>query len=142
MKPNNDNNKGFSIVEALVAMAILAFVIVTILGGFSQQQMATRKNASKNVAIVLAEMRMEEMMKFPSDQLNPQVITDFIISKNNTFQYFDADPKDKDQFRRTTNIQHDILGQIATIQVMVEYGGRATNDTYPFRVGLSSRRGL
>jgi type II secretory pathway pseudopilin PulG len=55
-----ENKKGFTIVEALVAMAILAFVIVTILGGFSQQQVATRKTATKNTALILAEMRLEE----------------------------------------------------------------------------------
>lgn len=142
--------------EALVAMAILAFVIVTILGGFSQQQVATRKTATKNTALILAEMRLEELLKFPASQLVApgvtQVTTDFIISRNNTFQYFDDDPGDMsdpgkptraqmDQFRRTTRIQGDLLGDVATIQVMVEYG-RTVAGEYAFRVVMASRRSL
>ncbi|MCX6583168.1 MAG: prepilin-type N-terminal cleavage/methylation domain-containing protein [Candidatus Aminicenantes bacterium] len=144
MTDHHENKKGFTIVEALVAMAILAFVIVTILGGFSQQQVATRKTASKNTAILLAEMRLEELLKFPSSQLAPinttQVNTDFIISRGNTFEYSNDDMNDVDQFRRTTRIQNDTL-ELATIQVMVEYG-LDRHGTYPFRVVLSTRRGL
>lgn len=143
MTEHYENKKGFTIVEALVAMAILAFVIVTILGGFSQQQVATRKTASKNTALILAEMRLEELLKFNSSQLVPagttQVTSDFIISRGNTFEYFDDDPEDMDQFRRTTRLQGDLLGEVATIQVMVEYG-RTRQGGYAFRIVMGARR--
>jgi prepilin-type N-terminal cleavage/methylation domain-containing protein len=140
-----EDKKGFTIVEALVAMAILAFVIVTILGGFSQQQVATRKTASKNTALILAEMRLEELLKFPATQLiaagTTQVTTDYVISRSNTFEYYNDDQNDMDQFRRTTRLQGDLLGDVATIQVMVEYG-RTANGGYAFRVVMGSRRSL
>lgn len=145
MKNQIANKKGFTIVEALVAMAILAFVIVTILGGFSQQQVATRKTASKNTALILAEMRLEEFLKFPAAQLVDagvtQVTTDYIISRGSTFEYYVADQNDLNQYRRTTRVQGDALGQVATIQVMVEYGIDRHGD-YPFRVVLGTRRSL
>lgn len=145
MTHHHENKKGFTIVEALVAMAILAFVIVTILGGFSQQQLATRKTASKNTAIILAEMRLEELLKFPASQLiaasTIQETTDYIISRSNTFEYYNVDQKNVDQFRRTTRLQGDLLGNVATIQVMVEYG-LDRHGTYPFRIVLGTRRSL
>ncbi len=145
MTDQYENKKGFTIVEALIAMAILAFVIVTILGGFSQQQVATRKTASKNTAIILAEMRLEELLKFASSQLiaagATQVTTDFIISRGNVFEYYAADQEDMDQFRRTTRLQGDLMGDVATIQVMVEYGRTRLGD-YSFRIVLGTRRSL
>lgn len=145
MKDQIENKKGFSLVEALIAMAIIAFVIVTILGGFSQQQVATRKTASKNAALILAEMRLEELLKFPASQLvaagTTQVTTDYIISRNNAFEYYDDDQSDMDEYRRTTRLQGDLLGDVATIQVMVEYG-RTKAGGYSFRVVLGTRRSL
>lgn len=132
-------------VEALIAMAIIAFVIVTILGGFSQQQVATRKTASKNTALILAEMRLEELLKFTAAQLvaagTTQVTTDYIISRNNTFEYYNDDQNDMDEYRRTTRLQGDLLGDVATVQVMVEYGRAKTGD-YSYRVVLGTRRSL
>jgi prepilin-type N-terminal cleavage/methylation domain-containing protein len=136
------NNKGFSLVEALISMAILSFVIVNILGGFSFQQMSSRKDAEKNMAILLADMRMQDLDKFYSNQLTPGVTTEFIVHKGKNFQvYSEADnPHDQDQFRRTTIIAPvDLLGNVMIIRVMVEYGLK--NDQYPFRVVLSTRRG-
>lgn len=135
----NKKNKGSTLVEALISTAILAFVIVTILGAFSQQQMATRKNADKNAAILLAEQRMEELLKFRSEQLTEEMYRDYAVYRSDKFQYFDSDPNKKNQFRRTTTISMDLLQQVATIRVEVEYGMK--DGGYPFRVVLSTRRG-
>ncbi|MCU0285478.1 MAG: prepilin-type N-terminal cleavage/methylation domain-containing protein [Acidobacteria bacterium] len=143
MKNKNSNNKGFSLVEALIAMAIISFVIVNILGGFSFQQMSSRKDAEKNTAILLADMRMQDLVKYNSTQLIAGVTTEFIVHKGKDFQvYAEADnPDDQSQFRRTTIIEPaDMLGHMMAIRVMVEYGFK--NNEYPFRVVLSTRRGL
>ena len=65
---NKKINRGGSLVEALVSVAIISFVVVSILSGFAQQQADTNRNTDKNMAVMLAEMRMEEMLKFVSGE--------------------------------------------------------------------------
>lgn len=140
---NKENTTGFTLVEALIAMAILSFIIVTILSGFTHQKMATRKVADKNLALGLAEMKMQELQKFSATQLTPGITTDWIIHRDGLFKVFLSDPNDVDQFRRTTAIAVEpgnVLQQKMVIQVMVEYG--KDKNTYPFRVVLSTKRGL
>lgn len=144
MKNNKLDNNGFSLVEALIAMAIISFVIVNILGGFSFQQISSRKDAEKNMAIVLADMRMQELVKYNANQLitMPRVTTEFVVHKGTEFKIFTEsnNPHDPDQMRRTTLVESaDVLGDLVSIRVMVEYGLK--NNQYPFRVILSTRRG-
>jgi type II secretory pathway pseudopilin PulG len=139
----NFKNDGFSLVEAMVAMAIIAFVIVTILSGFTHQQMATRKLADKNTAIQLADLKIQELHKYGATQLTPGVFVDYILHKDKRYDIFTSDPDDPKQFRRTTVIEKDIgdvLGHQLVIQVMVEYG--KDRDHYPFRVLLSTKKGV
>lgn len=127
----------------MIAMAIIAFLIVSILSGFTHQKIATRKVADKNIAITLAEMRMQELQKFRATQLTAGIFTDWIVHKEGLFNFYTDDPDDPDQYRRTTVIAPeagDVLGQKMVIQVMVEYGRHKT--TYPFKVVLSTKRGL
>jgi Tfp pilus assembly protein PilV len=146
---NKKINKGSSLVEALISMAIISFVIVSILSGFSQQQADTSRNTDKNMAIMLAEMRMEELLKFPSGQLKEETFVDYVVLKSNGFRVYgekDSVPNELRQFRRTTEItREDLLQQLATIRVTVDYSARkgpGTDMIYPFRVELISRRSL
>lgn len=150
MKRGNDKS-GFTLVEAMVGMAIIGFVMIGILGTFSHQQMAARRTSDKNTAVILSEMRLEEYLKYSSTQLAAEVlnppIVEFIVQKENVFQFFDADndPNVPKQFRRTTSLSADLLGQMVTIRVVVDYGftGTREGDTvYPFRIIMSTRRGL
>lgn len=127
----------------MVAMAIVAFVIVTILSGFTHQQMSTRKLAEKNTAIQLADLRLQELHKYSADNLDPGIVVDYIIHRQGRFDIFDSDPDDPNQYRRTTVINKDIgdvLGHQLVIQVMVEYG--RNKDHYPFRIVLSTKKGV
>lgn len=146
-------SKGFSLVEALVGMAIIGFVIVTILGAFSHQKIITRKNAEKNVAVRVADQKMQELLQFSSEQLEnyavsqstPGLVVDYIVPKDGDLKYLEQGNEDPYQMRRLVYIETDLLGEIATINVMVEYGRTRTKvstDSYPFRVTLSTRRGL
>ncbi len=144
----NDMNKGTSIVEALISVAIIGFVVISILAAISQQQATTKQTTDKNVAVLLAEMRMEELFKFPSRQLSIEEYTDYIIFKGNGFEVYDqgqGDPRVEKQFRRTTKITKDLLQQVATIRVEVEYGAIFMDSSgselkYPSRIVLTSRR--
>ncbi|UCH92430.1 MAG: prepilin-type N-terminal cleavage/methylation domain-containing protein [Candidatus Aminicenantes bacterium] len=147
-KNKKNNNKGGTLVEALISMAILSFVFVSILSGFSFQQMDTKRNTDKNMAIMLAEMRMEELMKFPSTQLIEETFVDYFVPKPNGYEYYGEDaaiPNELKQFRRTATItREDILQQLATIRVLVEYGAMKGKGglIYPYRIELTTRRSL
>ncbi len=62
---------GFTLVEALLAMTIVIFVVVGILSGFTQQMVTNRYAGAKNMAISLAESKMEEYLKYPASQMPP-----------------------------------------------------------------------
>lgn len=150
MKTKNKRiNKGSSLIEALISIGIISFVIVSILNGFAQQQVNTSGNTDHNMAVMLAEMRMEELLKFPSGNLVAETFVDYIVPKPNGFDVYgeeDSIPSELRQFRRTATItREDLLQQMATIKVTVEYSARKGTGSemyYPFRVELTSRRSL
>lgn len=149
-------NKGGTLVEALISVAIISFVIVSILSGFSQQQADTNRNTDKNMAVMLAEMRMEELMKFPSDQLVKETFVDYVVLKSNGFKVYgenDSIPNELRQFRREAVISDvtdpavDPLNQMVEITVTVGYGAMrekvgSSTLIYPYSVQLTSRRSL
>ncbi len=152
MKHNNGkHNKGFSMIEALISTAIVGYVVVAILSGVSQQQMNTQTTTERNQAVMAAELRLEELLKFPSDRLVEETYTDYIVFKADGITVVkegQTAPNQLRQFRRTTTIsKEDLLGQLATIRVVVEYGAQKESVSsyeliYPFRVELSTRRSL
>jgi len=142
----NRHNKGATLVEALIATVIVAYVVVSILSGVTQHQVTSRNNGDRNVAVTLAELRMEELLKFPVSQMLEEEWTDIIIVKDSGYQVYDeaADPRVERQFRRTTTVSMDLLQQLATISVVVEYGSyydaNGSTFRYPARVAFTSRR--
>ena len=130
------NTKGFTLVEALLAMTIVIFVVVSILSGFTQQMVTNRYAQAKNVAITLAESKIEDYLKFPASQM-PAGSVDYIVERNKSLVVYTSDPNVDDQFRRTAEVISDFSMNI--VRVTVEYGKRGTR--YPFRVVLSSSRG-
>jgi len=133
------SNKGSSLVEALISVAILSYVVVSILSGFSQQQMTTRITSQRNIATGLAEQQLERMLKFNAQQLNGISTTDYVVQKSNGFSEFVGDPKIVGQYRRTTTVSYDSLNKLAKIVVLIEYP--YTNKSYPFKTTLMTSRG-
>ncbi len=129
---------GFTLVEALLAMAIVLFVVVSILTGFTQQMVTNRYAGSKNVAVSLAEARLEEYLKFPASQM-PAGAVDYVVEEGHNLVVYASDPGKDNQYRRTVTITPNALGTLNTVRVRVEYGNRG--NSYPFRVALSSQRG-
>ena len=142
-------NKGSSLIEALIGTAIIGYVVVSILAAISQQQANTRNIVDKNTAIMLAQLRLEELMKFPAGQLAEESFTDWIISKDYGFQVYtevQGDPNQKRQFRRSVVITKDLMQNLAEIRVTVDYGSYFKVSTpelvYPARIVLITKRSL
>lgn len=130
------NIKGFTLVEALVAMTIVIFVVVSILSGFTQQMVTNRFAGSKNIAINLAESKIEDYLKFPASQM-PAGSVDYVVEINKRMVVYTADPNAENQYRRTTQVTAD--STMNTVRVTVEYGKHGAR--YPFRVVLTSMKG-
>jgi len=130
------NTKGFTLVEALLAMAIVIFVVVSILSGFTQQMVTNRYAGAKNIAITLAESRLEDYLKFPASQM-PASATDYVVEHNKRLVFSTVDPGQANQYRRSVQVVS--TGTMSTVTVTVDYGRHGGR--YPFRVRLSSRRG-
>jgi type II secretory pathway pseudopilin PulG len=130
---------GFTLVEALLAMTIVIFVVVGILSGFTQQMVANRFAGAKNIAISLAESKIEDYLKFPASQM-PAGSVDYVVERGKRLVVSTTDPDLDDQFRRTATVSGSpVYPAMNTIQVVVEYGKRG--DRYPFRITLTSQRG-
>jgi type II secretory pathway pseudopilin PulG len=143
-------DSGSSLIEALISLALISFVVVSIMSGVSQQQVTNQNNTDKNSAIMLAEMRLEELGKFNADQLAEEVFVDHIIAKDNGFEVFGEGvqpPNVEKLFRRTTTVSKDLLQQVAIIRVEVEYGAYFVDKygselIYPAQVAITTRRAL
>jgi hypothetical protein len=161
LKTKKKQKKGSSLVEALISVAIISFVVVSILSGFTQQQADTRRNSDKNTAVMLAEQGMEEIIKFPYDQLVEEVYVNYFVPKPNGYDFYAEDddpPNQLRQFRRTVEIDKgegivsgvgspkgDFVKKLAVITVTVEYGAQKKSVAestliYPYQVQLISRR--
>ena len=139
MKKNN----GFTLVEALMAMTIVIFIVVSILSGFTQQMVSNRYAGAKNIAISLAESRLEDYMKLPATQMTtllPAASVDYVVERGRRLVVSTVDPDANDQYRRTITYAPSFdQPSVNVVRVVVEYGKRG--DIYPFRVVLTSQRG-
>ncbi len=144
LQDNREREEGFNLIEVLISMTILSFVIVSILNGFAQRLQTDRNTNFKNIAISLAESKLEEYLKFPSSQIAiafPSTAVDYIVYHGETRPiFFTNDPKRNRQYRRTVTVTHD--GNLASVRVRVDYGYVAKDDQYPYQIVLASQRGL
>lgn len=143
------DREGFSLLEALVALGILSFIVAAILSGFSAQIYTNTKIREKNLAISLAEERIEEVLKYSRDQLNNMgvinktIVEDFSKKTQTTGPLVSskyANLKDYRGMKRTTVITQDPANsELLDIKVTVEYGKK--RNKYPFKVVLVTKRG-
>jgi type II secretory pathway pseudopilin PulG len=144
------NKNGCTLVESLVSMAILSFVVASILSVFTHQMFTNRRTGNRNIAITLAEAKIEEFLKFPSSQIPlefpasvivPPGDVDYIFySGNRTPVVSTVDPQENNQFRRTVEVVMN--GNLCGIRVVVDFGYIIKDNFYPFRLVLSTQRGL
>lgn len=128
---------GFTLIETIIGVTLLAFVIVSVLGAFSQIQLNTKYVNDKNLAVIFAESKMEEILKYPGSSLTATSTIDYAYKSGNFLHVQSTDPDKSNQFRRTINMT--AAGNLMNIQITVEYGYQDAK--YPFRVSLNSRRG-
>jgi Tfp pilus assembly protein PilV len=134
-----NNNNGFTLVECLIGIALMSFVVISILGAFSQVQLNTRYVGDKNLALILAQSGMELMMKYPGSQLTASTTTDYAVRTNDSFTIYSSDPGlQKNQFRRTIAVT-TTASALMNVEVTVEYAN--TGNAYPRRVTLNCQRG-
>ena len=134
MKKNN----GFTLVEALMAMTIVIFIVVSILSGFTQQMVTNRNSGAKNIAITLAESKIEDYLKFPASQMQASSV-DYVVDRGKQLVVLTVDPDENNQYRRTAQVIAIPSTNMSEIRVTVEYGKHGNR--YPFLVTLSSTRG-
>jgi type II secretion system protein I len=132
-----NKSNGFTLIETLIAIALITFVVISILGAFSQVQLNTRQVGDKNLALVLAESKMEELLKYPASQMTAATTIDYAIKSGNSFNVQTSNPSLTNQFRRTVSIT--AAGTLMNVLVTVEYAYNGAS--YPGRVSLNSRRG-
>lgn len=122
--------KGFSLIETMVALFILAVVMGTIIVAFSQLQPVGKKTEMLMTAVNLAQQRMELAMREPFTTLNT-------LDDNETWQYIDQygnDSGSNADFKRLTTIVANYSSDSSLAQVTVEVDYKS----YGYRVGIGT----
>lgn len=140
---NRNKEKGFTLIEALIAIGLLAFAVVSILNAFFYQQHFTRTNFAKNMALTLAESRIEELSKYPEYGLTEGESINYIVQQGAQFTVYSIEQANNNQYRRTTTLAMD--NQLMTITVRVQYGrrpsaGDPSTGIYGGSIVLSTKR--
>ncbi len=143
----NHLNKGFTLIEVLIAISLVAFSLIAILSAFIVQGQQNNSINERNVAIVLAEEKLEEYFKFPyTDMPNPTTQVDYI------YYHLNRDPVNVDTlaetgalggreniFERTVTTNMGI--DLSTIDVVVRYGYQVKSNNFLFSVNFSTSKG-
>jgi Tfp pilus assembly protein PilV len=83
-KKYKKRNEGFTLVEVLFAVSLVAFSLIAILNMFIYQARQNTSVNDRNIAIVLAEERMERLFKFPANDMpNYGTTTEYVVYKEN-----------------------------------------------------------
>lgn len=136
-----NSNEGFTLVEVLIAISLVAFSLVALLSAFIQQGITNDSVNDMNVAIILAEEKIEEYFKYPYDNM-PDGGTDYIVYDLNRTPIYTQNRSDavkQNPFQRTVTITNEL--NMTLINVKVDYGYDQKNDRFLFSVNLSTRKG-
>ena len=120
--------KGFSLVELMVALFILAVVMCTIIVGFSQLQAMGKKTEMVMIAGNLAQQRMEMAMRKPFENL------DTLSESLHYIDQYGNDSGSATDFKRETIIFENYSGDSRLTQVTI----KVSYKSYGYRVGIGS----
>lgn len=105
------NEKGITMVEVIVAIALVATISIGILAAVSHSVLFTEKADTVYTASILAQKRIDLLKKFTfSDLASVAPETDTVI---------DVDSDGVDDFMRTTTVTEDYDGYTSLIKVKV-----------------------
>lgn len=128
---------GFTLIETLIGLGILSFVIVTVLAAFSQIQLNTRTVGDRNLAMLLCESSMEQVLKYPGSTLSATTSVDYVYKTPLSFHRQTTQPAVDNHFRRTVTLTAS--GNMMLVSVVVDYA--YISGAYRSRVSLNSQRG-
>ncbi len=141
---NSKSNNGFTLIEVLIAISLVAVSMLAILNAFIYQGKVNNSINDRNVAIVLAEEKVEEFFKFPYTDMplsSGSSATDYIYyNLNRTPVYSSTAPTaagNRNVFRRVVTVTEDIY--TTRIDVVVNYGYNGAG--FDFSVDLSTLKG-
>lgn len=117
-KDNSSKSRGFSLVEVLIATALLAFLAISILGMTTMNINSNSFIQHHTKAVQLAESGLEEMRRV--DYVNQ------LPAYNGTVQDF-GEIANYPEFRRT--FQVDYQAAISTLRVSVVWRRRGANSS-------------
>ncbi len=131
------DKKGFSLIESLIAVSVLAIIISGILIAFTSQINFNRLSKSRSIAIALAEDKIEELLSLSTDEFLSQWPAGTVISEDvNQIKRFSKFPIYGD-FRRTTSVSvSPINPNLYLIRITVEYGKKG--NSYGHRVTIET----
>lgn len=141
-KRRKKKDQGFSLIEALIAIGILGFIVMSVLNAFFYQKLFAKMTSQKNIAVSLSESKMEDLFKFPGIAIeanamggnNPQV--EYFEIVNNKVIDLSSEKDSPNCLKRTTELSQN--GDFMDISVMVEYGLK--DGKYPFKVKIGATR--
>ena len=123
---------GFSLIEMMVALFVLAVVMGTVIVAFSQLQVLGKKTEMLMIAANLAQQRMEIAMRESFENLN---------TLNESLSYIDEYGNASDSqanFKRETIINANYSGDSSLTEVKV----KVYYKSYTYRVGVAATHGL
>lgn len=134
MNKNNykKGRKGFSLVEMMIALFILAVVMGTIIVGFSQLQAMGKKTEMVMIAANLAQQRMELAMRKPFENL------DTLSESLHNIDQYGNDAGSSTDFKRETIITENYSGDSRLSEVTV----KVLYKSYSYRVGIGTAHEL
>lgn len=141
-KQKKSDNSGFTLIEVLIAISLVAFSMIAILGIFIYQGKQNNSVNDRNIAVMLAEERIEEYFKFPRTDM-PDGVTDYIVYDLNRDPVYMSSRtnavKNGIVFERVVTITPE--DETTLIQVEVGFGYNLKTDKFDFGVSLQTRKG-
>lgn len=64
--------RGFTLLEVMVALAIMAGTLITLLGAFNRHLSLVARDREESVSLLLARGKLEELELIPAESLTPR----------------------------------------------------------------------
>lgn len=138
LKKQNKSNGGFTLIEVLIAISLVAFSLIAILSSFIYQGKMNNSVNNRNIAVLLAEEKMEEYFKHSYDNM-PSNKTDYITyNLNREPMSTDEDgAKNGNAFQRIATTVQGLHTTSIKVQVYYNYNGKG----YDFNIILETIKG-